>query len=126
MVTVLCAMGNMAAASGYPWLTFTLSDGSEVSAASENVTLVYSDGTLRVTGAAVEKIFELSTLKSMRFASTPAGIDQASVANGGRVRLTTMQGVSAGTYASLEEARRALPSGIYAATTDKGTFKVIF
>ncbi len=35
-------------AADYPWLTFHLDDNTEVAVASENLTITYADGTLRV------------------------------------------------------------------------------
>lgn len=113
-------------AADYPWLTFTLADNTEVSVASDNLQMDYADGILHLSSPAVNETFDVSSLESMRFSSVATGIDDVKVSEDGLLDMFSMSGVRVGQFASLNEAKVSLPSGIYTVKGKNKTIKVIF
>lgn len=113
-------------ASDYPWLLFTMTDNTEIAVASDNLDISYQDGSLVLTSPTVSQTFETDLVRSMQFRKEWSGVDRISEAAPGRVDMVTLSGTPAGTFESVDEARATLPSGIYIATGEKGSIKVIF
>ncbi|MDE6513065.1 MAG: hypothetical protein K2L05_02635 [Muribaculaceae bacterium] len=114
-------------AAEYQWLTFRMADNTELSVAAENLAISYSGRELRLKSATVDRTLAVDAVKSMRFTSDPAAID----APQGATRAAagdyfTAAGVKVGSFASADEARRTLPSGVYVVKTGNKTFKLIF
>lgn len=114
-------------AAEYQWLTFRMADNSEISVAAENLEINYGGQKLHLKSATVDQTIAVDGIKSMRFTDTPAAIDApqgaAQVAAGDYY---TAAGVKAGSFGSVEEARRSLPSGVYIVKKGDKTVKLIF
>lgn len=122
-VSLLCyAQGAV----DYPWLTFTLTDNSEVSVPSENLQLTYAAGNLQLTSATVDQTLPLSSLKSMRFESEQVGIEGVEADANSSVDVFNLKGVKIGVFTSIEGAVSSLPHGAYIIRAGKTSKKVMF
>lgn len=110
----------------FPWITFTLSDQSELSVDAEGLEMTYSDGSLHLHSSRVDKTLATSSIVSMRFSSTNTGVDEIENPLTSEAEYFTLSGESAGIFKSADEAHTALPSGIYIAKSATKTIKVIF
>lgn len=110
----------------FPWLTFTLTDNSEVQVPSENLKMTYSDGELHLASATVDRTLPLASLKSMRFDSTPSGAAQLKADCGAKVEVYDSAGLPIGTVSSLEEAEKSMPHGLYIIRSGETVRKVMF
>lgn len=114
-------------AEDYQWLTFTMTDNTEMSVAADNLSITYNEGSLKLKSATVDQAIAVAHIKSMRFTDT-MGIHSIS-GNGDdacKSEFYNIDGVKAGEYSSVEEARESLPSGIYIVKNNNTTLKVIF
>lgn len=113
-------------AADYQWLTFRMADNSEVSVAADNLSINYSDANLYLKSATVDLTISVDQIKTMRFTSSEAGIDDVNINLPFKADYYTVSGVKVGRFTSIEEARKNLPSGIYIAKNETKIFKVIF
>ncbi len=113
-------------AEDFRWLTFSLADGSDVAVAAENLDMTYSEGVLSLTSPSVNTTFQIENIKSMRFTSDASGITTLQSDLAGKAEYFTVAGVSAGVFESIDDARCALPSGVYVAVSGDKCVKVIF
>ncbi|MBD5253042.1 MAG: hypothetical protein HDR83_05340 [Bacteroides sp.] len=125
---IASAMSAVSFAQGdaFEWLTFSLTDGSEVAVAAENLSLNFSDGVLRLSSASVDTSFDVANLRSMRFTSDASGIADVEALPAARAEYFTVAGVSAGVFDSVDDARAALTSGMYIARSESRSWKVMF
>lgn len=114
-------------ADGSPWLTFTLSDDSEISVNAENLTINYANRVLQLKSETVDRVFPIEDLKSMRFSSVMSGIDLVATDDSyAYIELYDLSGGFAGRFGSIEEARATLTSGIYIIKDSNKNHKVVF
>ena len=111
----------------YPWLSFVMTDNTEISVAADNLSINYSDNTLTLKSATVDQAIAVDKIKSMQFKSDLSGISELTTdsADGSATYYTT-SGISVGSFASVEEARKSLPAGIYIVKNSVKSFKIIF
>lgn len=126
-VAALMVSPGMMSAEEYPWLTFRLTDSTELSVAAEGLVMNYADGRLTLSSDLVDQSMEVTSIRSMRFTTyATVGIEGVDEAAYSTAEYFTPAGVSVGSFASVNDARHALPSGIYVARGTSSTFKVIF
>lgn len=113
-------------AADYQWLTFRMADNSEVSVAADNLSINYRDANLYLKSATVDQTIAVAQIKTMRFTSSAAGINDVDANLPGETDYYTVSGVKVGRFTSIEDARKNLPSGIYVTKGEVKTFKVIF
>ena len=113
-------------ASDFPWLTFTMNDHTQISVASDNLTMNYVDNNLVLKSTTVDQTIPVAQISSMEFTSSPSGIKDLLAGEGSQSEFYNLSGVKVGKFSSLEEARESLPSGVYILKNDKTTYKVIF
>lgn len=126
IVTACLASPTMMSAVEYPWLTFRMADSSEVSVAADGLVMNYADGRLTLSSDRVDRSMDVADIRSMRFTSESVGISGISEAVSSVAEYFTADGISVGVFDSVDEARHALPSGVYVARGTFSTFKVIF
>lgn len=126
LIAAALAFSMSAYAADYPWLTFKLADNSELSVASDNLEISYSDGNLTLSSPTVNQIIPVATIKSMQFTSQSSSVGDVAIAASGLSDYYSITGVKVGRFASVEEARKALPSGVYIRKSKDKTYKVIF
>ncbi|MDE7386175.1 MAG: hypothetical protein K2N28_03450 [Muribaculaceae bacterium] len=123
--TVSLSMTSQAA--NYHWLTFRMTDGSEMSVAADNLEATYADGYMQLSSSTVNQTIKTSDIKSMRFTEeNAAGIDDIETDDNTNADYYTVAGVYVGTFTSPGSARESLGSGTYIAKNKVKTFKVIF
>ncbi len=126
IITLAFALPMMMAAADYPWLTFLMADNTELSVASDNLEINYSDGNLQLTSATVDQSIPVNQIKSMRFTTLSSAIDEIADDFTSPADYFTLSGVCVGRFATLDEARSSLPAGIYIGKSESKTLKVIF
>lgn len=125
-MVIICALGiSRMSASDYPWLTFRLADGTEMSVAADNLTMTYQDGKLLLSSGSVNEVFTVSDLESMRFSAELGAIAQVEGDDNSPIELFTVNGIKAGEFRTVNDARRELPSGIYLVKMKNRTIKII-
>lgn len=111
----------------YPWLTFRMSDNTEISVPSQNLKIDYSDRVLHVSTSTVTTDISIDKVKSMQFTSSSSAIDNVlNDGEEGAMEFFNVSGVKSGSFGSLEEARKALPSGVYIIKNGEKSRKAIF
>lgn len=111
----------------YSRLTFTLVDNTELSVASENLSINYSNGELYLTSNTVDQVIPVENIRSMKFTNLTSDIDNLAEEKAiGEKDFFTISGSKVGTFGSIDEAREKLPSGIYLISDGSNTLKVIF
>lgn len=114
-------------AANYHWLTFRMTDGTEMSVAADNLEATYTDGYLQLSSSTVNQTIKTSDIKSMRFTEEDAaGIDTIDTDGDTSADYYTVAGVNVGRFQSPDAARETLGSGTYIAKSKTKTFKVIF
>ncbi|MDE6548160.1 MAG: hypothetical protein K2L22_04100 [Muribaculaceae bacterium] len=124
LIAATLLMPILTYAEAFPWLTFRMTDDIELSVAAENLTINYKDGNLILSSSVVDKTIPANQIKSMRFSSTPAGINEVIDFKSSAGDYYNLSGLKVGNFASIEAARNVLPSGIYIVKNDQKTFKV--
>lgn len=74
-VAALAVMSAAADEYEYPYLVFTLADGTKTTVAAEQLELTVSDGKLVAANASVTKTLDLEALASMTFSKENVGDD---------------------------------------------------
>lgn len=113
-------------AADYGWLTFRLADDTELSVASENLSIDYIDDALHLKSATVDETLPVAQIKTMRFTEAPAGITDTAADVSEKAVFYNVSGANAGIFPSVEAGRLNLPSGIYIVKSGDKTFKIIF
>lgn len=124
VMTLLFPLASWAA--DYPWLTFTMKDHTEISVASDNLDITFTDNNLRIVSSVVNQTIPVSRIASMKFNVSVTGVDE--IEKDGVVPMSyyDLSGKYVGRYVSRDAAREALPSGIYIVKDRKKNSKIIF
>lgn len=125
LAACLCVSAQMWALD-FPWLSFKMKDASEITVAADNLVMNYSDGNLLLTSGSVNETLSVANIASMSFTNQPAGVEEVIATLSEPASYYTLGGVNVGEFASADDARRALPSGVYIAKSATKSFKVIF
>lgn len=126
VVAAALTLPSMSFSADFPWLTFLMSDNTELSVASDNLEISYSENSLQLKSSSVNQSIPVSQIKSMRFTAVTSGIDDLFSDRTAPADYYTVSGICVGRFESPEEARKALPSGIYIGKSELKTYKVIF
>lgn len=122
---ILLAACSLAYADSSLQLVFETSDGQKVSMDAQSIVMNITNGNLSVTNAESTQSFPLSALTKMYFSNSSAGIDGISIDNiTGDVEVYTTDGASAGSFDSVESAKKTLSPGYYLIKQGTKTFKV--
>lgn len=120
------AIPLMAAASDFPWLTFRMNDDTEISVSSENLDMNYKEGILHLSSANVNQSIPVDKIKSMRFTSHSAGINDIEASDSENSEYYNLSGIMVGKFKTAEDAKKTLPSGVYIVRNSTKTYKVTF
>ena len=103
-----------AASENFTSLTLLTRDGKEINLSAENLTLTFADGALVCGEAGGNLRYEVASLQEMYFsANTPLGIETAQWEEEAAVTVYGLSGEPRGVFASEEEARKSLSSGLH-------------
>lgn len=126
LLTASFAIPMMGMSADYPWLTFKMADGSELSVASEGLAINYLDGYLQLKSATEDQSLSCEEINSMKFTTVPASVEGISNILSYEAEYFDLSGKKVGKFATVDEARNALPSGIYIAKSKDNSIKLIF
>ena len=115
MLCVVAVLAIAANAGTYKYLEFTNISGTKTVFDVANLTLTVSGNNLLVTNSEGTAYMTLVDLASMQFSTTnntPTAVDNILDADA-EIQVSTITGVSLGTYSSLVEACQSLSAGIY-------------
>lgn len=115
MLCVVAVLAIAANAGTYKYLEFTNISGTKTVFDVANLTLTVSGNNLLVTNSEGTVYMTLVDLASMQFSTTnntPTAVDNILDADA-EIQVSTITGVSLGTYSSLVEACQSLSAGIY-------------
>lgn len=118
------ALPFVAVAVDFPWLTFSLSDNTEMSVPSGNLFMSYKDGILLLSSDGLNESIPVENIKSMKFSTTSSGVNDILDNHNAEAEYYNLSGIKVGKFNSIDEARKALPAGIYIAKGKVKTFKV--
>lgn len=113
-------------AASYRWLNFSMTDGSLLSVAAENLNMNYVDGSLLLSSETVNEKLVVSSLASMYFSDDKTSVDELLPAEKEISEVYSPNGMKLGQFRDKDEARAKLPSGIYIIRQGSQTTKVIF
>ena len=114
MLMVLVSLAVCANAGTYKYLEFTSTSGTKTVFNVANLTLVVSGNNLQVTNVDGTINLTLVDLASMQFSLTNTGTALENILNAdAEIQVSTITGVSLGTYSSLVEACQSLSTGVY-------------
>lgn len=123
---------SIAHANTYPYLTFTKTDGSQVSVSVESLTITIADGKLIASNGREEQELKLSSLASMSFTSSSATAINSITADGyvsssdsAPVQAFTTAGTAIGTYRNLTAFLSQAPRGVYIIKSNGRTQKIM-
>ncbi|MDE6511227.1 MAG: hypothetical protein K2L00_03930 [Muribaculaceae bacterium] len=126
LILAVLAFPMMAAAADYPWLTFSMADGTEMSVAAEGLAINYSEGNITLKSATVDQTLATDLVKSMRFTTSAAAVEGITDLMDQEADYFDLSGKKSGRFTSSDEARKALPSGTYIVRSNDKSLKVIF
>lgn len=107
-------------------IVFKSSDGNSHSISSGGLEISFAGETMTAKNATETLTLPVAQLSTMEFTSLSSSVTEAAVANPGKVTVTSIAGVSAGTFSSADAARNALAPGAYVIKTEGGdTYKLI-
>lgn len=112
-----------AAASDYPYLTFSTQGGVAHSVAVDELVITFAEGKMIAHSAQGNLELELQALEKMCFTIEQSGVSGVKSVSGA-VRVYSMQGVEIGRFASQTEAVSRLPQGLYIVKHDGSTLKL--
>lgn len=126
LLIMACLPLLAAHAESYPYLTFRKADGTLQSVGVESLEMTFQNGKLTYTNSTGTGTLTLAELAAMYFSSTDATAITALTAdsNDGKVEAFSMQGVSYGTFASLQAMKASVPTGMYIVKTNGKTQKI--
>ena len=114
MLVVVVSLAVCANAGTYKYLEFTSTSGTKTVFNVANLTLVVSGNNLQVTNVDETVNLTLVDLASMQFSLTNTGTALENILNAdAEIQVSTITGVSLGTYSSLVEACQSLSTGVY-------------
>lgn len=108
----------------YPWLTFRMTDNTEISVDAENLAITFKDGNLLLSSSTVDQTIPANQIKSMRFTATSAGVDDIADIQSTAGVYYNLSGIKVGKFNSVEEARKELSPGVYIVKGNLKTYKV--
>lgn len=127
-MTSLMVLTGMAAAQAdsyaYPSLTLQTTDGTNCFLSTEALVITFADGQLVATNNDGTQSFDIASLSKMFFAEETTGIDESATASDGTVEAYTLGGVLMGRFASCDEAKTSLRSGVYVMKSKNQTKKI--
>ncbi len=128
ILVMICALSGatVMTAETYPWLSFKMADATEISVVAADLEIRYADNLLHLSSASVNQTLPVDQILSMSFSSTATGLGETLASDSPEAEYFTLDGVAAGHFATPDEARAALPSGIYVAKSASATIKVVF
>lgn len=126
LLTAFFAIPMMAMGADYPWLTFKMTDGSEMSVAAEGLAINYNEGSLQLKSATVDQTIASDMVASMRFTTAAAAVEGITDLMNTEADYFDISGKLAGRFSTSDEARKALSSGTYIVRSNGKTIKVIF
>ena len=114
MLCVIVVLAIAANAGTYKYLEFTNISGTKTMFNVANLTIKVSGNDLQVTNSDGTVDLTLLELASMQFSTTntPTAVDNILNADA-EIHVSTITGVSLGTYSSLVEACQSLTTGVY-------------
>ena len=128
MFLIMACLPLLAAhAENYPYLTFQKADGSLLSLGVESLEMTFQDGNLVYTNSAGTGTLTLADLATMYFSAADATTAITSLtadSSDGKVEVFSLQGMSYGTFASLQAMKESVPTGIYIVKTNGKTQKI--
>lgn len=114
MLCVVAVLAIAANAGTYKYLEFTSTSGTKTVFDVTNLTLTVSGNNLQVTNVDETVNLTLVYLASMQFSLTNTGTALENILNAdAEIQVSTITGVSLGTYSSLVEACQSLSTGVY-------------
>ncbi len=108
----------------YPYLSFQTTDGQIQSFATESLTMTYKDGQLTVTTPDGAQTLDAAQLTRMFFATEASGIENIPLSADGKTDVYTTAGIHVGTFATPDEAKKAMQGGIYVIKQNGKTLKM--
>ncbi len=126
LMTIALAAGLLtASAQDYQYLILQRKDGGTIAVRSSGLAITVSGGSLVVKSGNEAQTIEITSLKSMKFATDLTGIS-AVVADGTDIEVFTTAGVSLGRYKSADEAMKSISTpGVYLLRGRVETVKVL-
>lgn len=125
----LAGLSIPASAVTYSWLVFSMADGTEVSVASENLSITYENHLLKLFSPTVDQTISLENVKEMHFNAQQSGLNTFLASQGAECdnfQVYDLNGLSLGKFVSMEDMRSVLKSGVYVIKTPNCQMKVIF
>ena len=126
LIIAAIASPMMATAADYPWLTFKMADGTEMSVAAEGLAINYSEGHLLLKSATVDQLLATDQVLSMQFTTSASAVDGIKDILSVEADYFDLSGKKAGRFTNSDEARKALSSGTYIVRSKEKTIKLIF
>ncbi len=110
-----CLYGVMAHADSYPYFSFQKSDGTTVTMEASSLTMTFSDGKLIASNGTDSQELTVSDLLKMYFSEDGAtGIQNVEISDlDGEVEVFSLQGISFGTFSTLQSFRNTAEPGVY-------------
>lgn len=127
LAAIACPL--LGAAADFPWLTFSMTDGTEISVASEGLAINYNEGNIFLKSTTVDLSLATDLVNSMRFTNTSSAAALKGVTDdlmNNEADYFDLFGKKIGRFASFETARKELPSGTYIVRNKEKSIKVIF
>lgn len=127
MLCVVAVLAIAANAGTYKYLEFTNIYGTKTVFDVANLTLTVSGNNLLVTNSEGTVNMTLVDLASMQFSTinnTPTAVDNILDADA-EIQVSTITGISLGTYSSLVEACQSLSAGIYVISNDTQSQSIV-
>jgi hypothetical protein len=114
MLCVVAVLAIAANAGTYKYLEFTSTSGTKTVFDVANLTIKVSGNDLQVTNSDGTVDLKLLDLASMQFSTTNTSTAVDNILNAdAEIHVSTITGVSLGTYSSLVEACQSLNAGVY-------------
>ena len=114
-------------ADGYSCIIFGLTDNTEISVVSDDLIIDYDNHALHLTSPTVDQVIPVEKVKFMKFKSDPSGIERIFGIDSAESKdYYDLSGCKVGSFTSIEEARKSLPSAIYVIKNGDKSLKVIF
>lgn len=127
LLSAALLIGSLSAMADYEYMVFTYADGTQTALLAEGLVINVDGSSLAITNTEGESIeVDASELVSMQFSDVdPAGVETI-LAGDSAWDVYNLEGVYAGRFNSLNEARSALAKGIYVIRNQEGeTIKLV-
>lgn len=125
LLTVCAALASfIIMASETDLMIFEMHDGSKQSIFSTNLTMTFADGLLNATDGTQSLSIPLNTVRAFYFGSQ-SGVGSVSIPENQAIEAYSVAGVHQGTFKSLQDAKAALPTGLFILKAGHETNKVV-